>query len=208
LIDKAVAAAGRVDILVNNAMKSGDPSSVETMPYDMYARTIEFCLTIPFLLCQAVIPVMKRQGGGWILNVGSVSSYPPVRPYHEGEINSGMMVYAAGKAAITRLTQGLAAELQADNIAVNMIAPSGAIRTPGASPYIPDSLVCEPIEYIASVALDMVHSPAAERTGLVAYSMHFAHHYDLAVTTLDGRTRLPRAEWPQHGHPDVNAVGF
>lgn len=207
LVEDAVSAAGRLDILVNNA-GFADYAMVEDMADETFQRTIEHYVTTPFVLARAAIPIMKAQGQGWILNVGSVSVYPPVRPYFDMEVNSGSTVYAAAKAACIRLTQGLAAELQQHSIAVNSIAPSGAINTPGASSMIPDGYVTEPIEYIAAAALDLVHSPASDWTGIVAHSMHYAHHYRLPVRTLDGREELPAATAPQWSHPAVVACGL
>lgn len=207
LIGKVVTAVGRLDILVNNA-GFADYAMVEDMSDETFVRTMEHYVTVPFVLARAAIPVMKAQGQGWILNLGSVSVYPPVRPYFDMEVNSGSTVYAAAKAACNRLTQGLAAELQQHNIAVNSIAPSGAIDTPGASSMIPEGYVTEPVEYIASAALDLVHSPAKEWTGLVAHSMHYAHHYKLPVRSLDGQDVLANAEAPQWSHPGVVASGF
>ncbi|HTH28486.1 MAG TPA: SDR family NAD(P)-dependent oxidoreductase [Sphingobium sp.] len=207
LVARAVEAAGRLDILVNNA-GFADYAMVEDMSDDVFARTFDHYMTAPFVLSRAAIPIMKAQGQGWILNVGSVSVYPPVRPYYEMEVQSGSTVYAAAKAATVRFTQGLAAELQQHNIAVNSVAPSGAVNTPGASSMIPEGYQTEPVEYIASVALDLVHSPAAEWTGCIAHSMHYAEHYKVSVMSLDGRDHLPTAEAPQWSHPAVVASGF
>ena len=207
LVERAVSAAGRLDILVNNA-GFADYAMVAEMSDGTFARTIEHYVTVPFVLARAAIPVMTAQGEGWILNVGSVSVYPPVRPYFDMEVKSGSTVYAAAKAAGNRFTQGLAAELQQSGIAVNSVAPSGAINTPGASSMIPEGYVTEPVEYIAAVALDLVHSPAAEWTGVVAHSMHYADYYALPVRSLDGREALPAATAPQWSHPAVVASGL
>jgi 3-oxoacyl-[acyl-carrier protein] reductase len=207
LIARAMAAAGRLDILVNNA-GFADYAMVEDMSDEVYARTVDHYLTTPFILSRAAIPIMKAQGAGWILNLGSVSVNPPVRPYHKGEINSGSTIYAAVKAAAVRFTQGLAAELQQHNIAVNAVAPSGAIHTPGAASLIPEGYETEPVEYIASVALELVRAPAAEKTGIIAYSTHYAQYHQLAVTTLDGRTAMPPAVPRKHSHPAIVASGL
>lgn len=207
LVPQALEAAGRIDILVNNA-GFADYVDVEHMSDDIYGRTVDHYLTTPFVLSRAVIPIMKKQGAGWILNLGSVSAEKPIRPYNEMEAKSGSAVYAAVKAGVTRLTQGLACELQESNIAVNLIAPSGAINTPGASGLIPEGYECEPIEYIASAALDLVSKPASEWTGIAGYSLHYCKHYDVPVTTLDGKTRMPPPPMPAWSHPDINPAGF
>jgi NAD(P)-dependent dehydrogenase (short-subunit alcohol dehydrogenase family) len=207
LVGKALSVAGRLDILVNNA-GFADYSPVETMPMAVYQRTIEHYLTTPFVLCQAAIPAMKAQGQGWIVNLGSASAQKPIRPYMEADVKGGMTIYASVKAALARFTQGLAAELLESNIAVNLLAPSGAIRTPGADAYIPDWFQGEPIEYIAAVALDLVHEPATARTGLVTHSLHYCEHHALPVTSLDGTTRLPPPPKQSWSHPDIVPSGF
>lgn len=86
---------------------------------------------------------------------------------------------------------------------MNLVAPSGAIRTPGAEDYIPDWVEAEPIEYLAGVTLDLVHEPAALRTGLIAHSLQYCEHYALPVTSLDGRTRMPPQPKQAWNHPDI-----
>lgn len=207
LVDRAVEAAGRLDILVNNA-GFAEYIDVEHMPDAVYMRTVEHYLTVPFLLSRAAIPHMKRQGAGWILNLGSVSAEAPVRPFMEMEATAGLAVYAAVKAAIHRLTQGMAVELMESNIAVNVVSPSGAIRTPGASGLIPEGFPGEPVEHLAATALDLVHAPASERTGIIAYAMHYAQYHDLPVTSLDGRTLLGPVPMPAWSHPGISPSGL
>ncbi len=129
---------------------------------------------------------MRKQGAGWIVNIGSVTGVAPVRPYREYNKTSGDVVYASMKAALHRFTQGVAAELLDANIAVNCVGPSTAVRTPGAAQLIPDSFPTEPVEYLAETVLAMCHLPAAERTGLVAFSLHYPWSQQLPVHSLDG----------------------
>ena len=68
-----------------------------------------------YFLCQAVWPVMKRQGGGRIINVGSTGGRVG------GFANSS--IYSGTKGAVTMFTKSLARELAADNILVNCVAP-------------------------------------------------------------------------------------
>lgn len=207
LVGKAVDAAGRLDILVNNG-GFADYEQVEDMSDDIYERTISHYLTAPFVLSRFAIPIMRAQGAGWILNIGSSAAQKPLRPFRELEAKSGSVIYAAVKAAVARFTQGLALEVLDGNIAVNLVAPSGAIRTPGASAWIPDGFNAEPIEYIAATALDLVHHPAAELTGVIAHSLHYAKHYGVPVTGLDGQGHLPSPTIPDWNHPDIVPSGI
>jgi NAD(P)-dependent dehydrogenase (short-subunit alcohol dehydrogenase family) len=207
LVDQAVDRTGRIDILVNNA-GFADYSVIEDMSFDTFDRTVEHYLRTPFALTRAAIPHMRKQGAGWIVNIGSVTGVAPVRPYREYNKSSGDVIYASCKAALHRFTQGVAAELLDSNIAVNCVGPSTAIRTPGASQLIPDSFPTEPVEYLAETVLAMCHRPAAERTGLVAFSLHYPWSQELAVHSLDGTTVLPPLEPPATANPNILPAGM
>jgi 3-oxoacyl-[acyl-carrier protein] reductase len=207
LIDQVVERTGRIDILVNNAGYA-DYSTVEDMPTDTFERTVEHYVRTPFILTQKAIPHMRRQGAGWIVNIGSVTGLAPVRPYREYNKSSGDVIYASMKAALHRFTQGVAAELLDADIAVNAVGPSSAVRTPGAASLIPETFPTEPVEYLAETVLAMCHRPAAERTGLVAFSLHYPWSQKLPVHSLDGRTVLPPLEPPASANPNILPAGM
>jgi len=206
LVAEAAQTAGRLDILVNNA-GFVDFAPVADMPLDTFERTLTHYLRAPFALSQAAIPFMREAGAGWITHIGSQDALPPSRPYADHEKVRGYHVYAAAKAALHRLTQGMAAELVDANIAVNMVGPSTAIRTPGADSLIPQDFPTEDVEYLAETVLAMSHLPAAERTGLLAFSMHFPWHHGIIVRGLDGVGTFPRREPPGWSHPAISASG-
>jgi 3-oxoacyl-[acyl-carrier protein] reductase len=207
LIERAVAAAGQIDILVNNAGYA-DYARVEDMAMATFDRTIDHYLRAPFALSQAAIRHMKPRGAGWIVNLGSVTAYPPIRPYLDYAKQGGDTIYASSKAAIHHFTRALAAEMVDANIAVNCVGPSTAIRTPGADALIPADYPTEDPAYIAETVLAMCHLPAAERTGLIAFSMHFPHAMGLRVKSLDGKNDLPPAEIPAYAHPATSHDGL
>ncbi len=207
LVDQVVERAGRLDILVNNAGYA-DYSVIEDMPMDTFDRTIEHYVRTPFVLTQNAVPHMKRGGAGWIVNIGSVTGLAPARPYREYNKTSGDVIYASMKAALHRFTQGIAAELLDANIAVNVVGPSSAVRTPGAASLIPDTFPTEPVEYLAETVLAMCHLPAAERTGLVAFSLHYPWSQKLTVRGLDGKTVLPPLEPPANANPNILPLGM
>ncbi|BCI51080.1 oxidoreductase [Mycolicibacterium litorale] len=206
LVDEVLDRTGRLDVLVNNAGYA-DYSVIERMGMDTFDRTVEHYLRTPFVLSQNAIPHMRDQDGGWIVNIGSVTGMAPVRPFREYNKSSGDVVYASVKAALHRFTQGLAAEVLDDNIAVNCVGPSTAVRTPGASQLIPDTFPTEPVEYLAETVLAMCHLPAADRTGLVAFSLHYPWSQGLPVHTLDGRELLPPLEPPATANPNILPAG-
>lgn len=207
LISEVVDRTGRLDILVNNA-GFADYSMIEQMGTDTFDRTFDHYLRTPFVLTRAAIPHMRASAEGWIVNIGSVTGLAPVRPYRDYNKTSGDVVYASAKAALHRFTQGLAAEVLDDNIAVNCVGPSTAIRTPGAAQLIPDTFPTEPVEYLAETVLAMCHLPAFERTGLVAFSLHFPWSQGVPVHTLDGRDVLPALQPPATANPHIIAAGM
>ncbi|OBB86732.1 SDR family NAD(P)-dependent oxidoreductase [Mycobacterium sp. 852002-30065_SCH5024008] len=207
LIDAVLDRAGRIDILVNNA-GFADYSLAEDMSLEMFDRTVEHYLRTPFVLTKATVPQMRKQGAGWIVNIGSVTGVAPVRPYRDYNKTSGDVIYASCKAALHRFTQGVAAELLDANIAVNCVGPSTAVRTPGAAQLIPNGFPTEPVEYLAETVLAMCHLPAAERTGLVAFSLHFPWSQQLPVHSLDGTAVLPPLPPPQTANPNIRAAGL
>ncbi|OBH58585.1 oxidoreductase [Mycobacterium mantenii] len=207
LIDQVLDRTGRIDILVNNA-GFADYSVIEQMSLETFDRTVEHYLRTPFVLTKAAVPHMRKQGAGWIVNIGSVTGVAPVRPYRDYNKTSGDVIYASVKAALHRFTQGVAAELLDANIAVNCVGPSTAVRTPGAAQLIPDSFPTEPVEYLAETVLAMCHLPAAERTGLVAFSLHYPWSQQLQVHTLNGEGELPALEPPTTANPNILPAGI
>lgn len=207
LVEDVVSRTGRLDILVNNA-GFADYAVVEDMGLETFDRTVEQYLRTPFVLSKAAVPHMREQGAGWIVNTGSVTGIAPVRPYREYNKTSGDVIYASCKAALHRFTQGFAAELVDANIAVNCVGPSTAVRTPGAAALIPDTFPTEPVEYLAETVLAMCHLPAAQRTGLVAFSLHYPWSQQLTVHSLDGATVLPPLEPPATANPSIKPAGL
>lgn len=207
LVQRVVDRTGRIDILVNNA-GFADYAVVDDMTLETFDRTLEHYIRTPFVLTRAAAAHMRSQGAGWIVNIGSVTGLAPARPYREYNKTSGDVVYASCKAALHRFTQGIAAELVDANVAVNCVGPSTAIRTPGAASLIPDTFPTEPVEYLAETVLAMCHAPAAERTGLVAFSLHYPWSQQLPVHTLDGVSVLPPLEPPATANPNILPAGL
>ena len=207
LIEQVVEAAGGIDILVNNA-GFADYSSIAEMSDATFDRTIEHYLKVPFILSRAAIPYMRERGAGWIVNIGSSTGLDPIRPFREYNKTSGDVLYGSVKAGLHRFTQGLAAEVLDDGIAVNVVGPSTAIMTPGAAALMPADYETEPVEYLAQTVLEMSTVPAAERTGLVSFSLHYPYATNTPVMSLDGRTELLRREPPVWANPNIRPEGI
>ena len=109
-----------LDILVNNA-GIADSRPMEDFDDDSYERLMSTNLASVFRACRAVLPHMKSQGGGVIVNMGSISAIVSNIPQPQA-------AYNASKAAVHQLTKSLASDHAKDNIRVNAIAP-GYVNT-------------------------------------------------------------------------------
>jgi citronellol/citronellal dehydrogenase len=163
---------GPIDVLVNNAAVTYfEP--VETFSARHYDTMFAVQVRAPFELAQLVLPGMAHRGRGWILNISSgAGRHPQGPPYRRGM--RGGTVYGMCKAALERFTTGLAAEVHASGIAVNVLSPSGLVGTPGVEFHgltrgVPEAMI-EKADDFAEVALWLCSGDPAERTGRIAYS--------------------------------------
>ena len=119
LVAKALEAAGRIDILINNAgIGHGEP--VEELPVATWDRVIGIHLRGTFLMTHAVLPGMYANGHGRIINTASQLAYKGA---------PGLSAYTAAKGGIISFTRSLALEIGSRDVRVNCVAP-GATRTP------------------------------------------------------------------------------
>ena len=115
--DAILARHGRVDVLVNNAGIAISNHPAETMADEVWNKVIDVNLNGVFWCCRAFGKTMLEQGGGSIVNVGSMSGFIVNRPQEQANYN-------ASKAAVHHLTKSLAAEWGARGVRVNSIAPT------------------------------------------------------------------------------------
>jgi 3-oxoacyl-[acyl-carrier protein] reductase len=120
-VSKAVEQMGRIDVLINNAGALVKRAPLESVTDELFDEIININARSVVAFTRAVIPVMRGQGGGNIINVTSVAAR------HGG--GPGALIYAASKGFVSTITRGMAKELLADKIRVNAVAP-GVIMTP------------------------------------------------------------------------------
>jgi 3-oxoacyl-[acyl-carrier protein] reductase len=130
MAEKALAVFGRIDVLINNAalyggLKGGRAEQIDEAEWD---RCMAVNVKGVWNCCRAVIPAMKKQGGGSIINISSLAAIYGL-PYS--------LHYASAKAAVIGMTRSLARELGRDWIRVNAIAPT-AVLTEGTKEFFGD----------------------------------------------------------------------
>jgi len=116
LVAETVERCGRIDALVNNAglYASLEMRSFEQIPLDEWRRVMDVNVASMFLMCRAVVPVMRANGGGRIVNISSGTPFRGV-PF--------LLHYVTSKGAIVALTRALAKEVGKDDVLVNCVAP-------------------------------------------------------------------------------------
>ena len=169
-IDHTLDKHGKIDILVNNAgvAQHGD---TEEFNDDLLDKIMNLNVDAVFRMCRSVIPPMKKQGEGVILNIGSISGLV-------SNIPQPQTAYNASKAAVHMMTKSLASDYANQNIRVNAIAP-GYVRTemtnlpkenehwyPTWNELTPMNRMAEPDE-IASAALFLCSPASSYVTGEV-----------------------------------------
>ena len=118
-VDQVMRVYGRIDALINNA-GTVVVKPLEEVDWADFRRVVDVNLGGIFLFCKHVLPIMKKQPGGAIVNMGSVSG-------HVGQIDH--TIYGATKGAIIAFTRAVAWEVARHGIRVNSISP-GSVDTP------------------------------------------------------------------------------
>ncbi|MEE9597724.1 MAG: glucose 1-dehydrogenase [Acidiferrobacterales bacterium] len=119
LVDKTVEAYGGLDIVINNAAANPVFGPIQQTEERAFDKIIDVNLKGPFELCKKAYPVLKKRGGGSIINISSIGGLTP---------EPGIGIYSVSKAGINNLTKVMAQDWGADNIRVNAICP-GLIKT-------------------------------------------------------------------------------
>lgn len=177
LLQQTIEHLGRVDFLICNAgIWKG--AAVESIPEELWDKTLQINLKGTWSVCRAAVPVMKRQGFGRIVIVSSTAG-------QRGEANYSN--YAASKGAQISFTKSLATELGAFGINVNCVAP-GWVKTDMTSEALRDP---EEIEWIhKNIPLGRVATPENIAGPIVFLCSEWAAHMTGAVLSVNGGSVL------------------
>ncbi|MYE64427.1 MAG: SDR family oxidoreductase [Acidimicrobiaceae bacterium] len=202
LVERTEAALGPVDILVNNAAVGGY-GSFESVPAGRLERALQVNLWAPWLLTAEVIGGMRERGHGAILNITTFSAeLPPGPPFPTNKPSKAGAMYGATKAALNRLTVSVASECEGQGIAVNALAPQGAIATPSlvAAGWV-EGVMFEPLETMAEAALALCTGDPDRLTGRIAFSLQLLVELRRPVFDLLGESLVDG--WQPEDLPDI-----
>jgi NAD(P)-dependent dehydrogenase (short-subunit alcohol dehydrogenase family) len=174
---------GPLDVLVNNAALTYF-IPIADYPLSKWHRSLAVNFHAPFYLAKLALEDMLPRRSGAIVNISSGAAIGPGRGPYSPEVQAflrGATLYGAEKAALERFTQGLAAEVFAQNVSVSCVSPSLVVATPGA---VHHRLVKdehdprgEPVAYMARAALLLATEPCEKVSGRVTYSQELLREY-------------------------------
>lgn len=147
MISRAAAFFGGVDVLVNNAGIGVFGKTVEELSGDEFRSVVETNLFGVFYACHHVIPVMKKNGSGYIINISSLAGQ---------NAHPKMAAYNASKFGLNGLSEALMLEVRQDNIKVSYLCPGSVNTSFGNDTPSPEKAWQIQPEDIAAVLLDLL----------------------------------------------------
>jgi NAD(P)-dependent dehydrogenase (short-subunit alcohol dehydrogenase family) len=143
LVDRAFAAFGKLDVLVNNAAFQRTHDAIEQFSTEEFDRTFKTNVYAMFWLCRAALP--RMEAGAAIINTASIQAFDP---------SPNLLAYAATKGAIVNFTKGLSQLAMKRGVRVNAVAPG-----PVWTPLIPSTM---PAEKVKTFGQDTAFERAAQ----------------------------------------------
>ena len=173
LVKAALDTYGRIDILVNNAGVGGSTANMNDITMDEWNKVLATNLTAPFMLCKKVIPVMEEQGGGAIVNIGSMASTGAGR---------GGLAYTSAKHGLLGLTRQMSMDHGRTGVRINAVLP-GPIETDMIARVlaIPQHPVCMKIKMSPATRAGRPDEVAQAVAFLASDEASFIHGAALAV---------------------------
>jgi NAD(P)-dependent dehydrogenase (short-subunit alcohol dehydrogenase family) len=182
LVDAARKTYGPIDVLVNNAALTYF-IPIKDYPLNRWMRSWAVNFHAPFLLSQLVLKDMVERKSGAIVNISSGAAIGPGRGPYSGPalLFRGSTCYGAEKAALERMTQGLAAEVFEYGVSVTALSPSQVVPTAGTVHHKLVSGLDDPRgehpELMAKAALLLATEPYDRISGRVTYSQQILKEY-------------------------------
>lgn len=176
-INKAAAQLGRVDIIVNNAGWSHRNQPLLDVGEAEFDKVYSVNVKSIYLTTMAVVPVMRRQGSGVIINISSTAGARP-RP--------GLTWYNSTKGAVNTMTKSMAAELAPDKIRVTAIAPvigaTGLLESFMGVPDTPQNRE----KFLASIPLGRFSTPSDIASAALYLASDDAEFITGVILEVDG----------------------
>ena len=175
-VDKARGHFGRVDIVINNAGTTHKNKAILDVTEGEFDRVYAVNVKSLFHMAHAVVPIMRAQGGGVFLNVGSTAGVRP-RP--------GLTWYNGSKGAVHVITKSMAVELAPDRIRVNALAPVA-----GDTPLLPSFLGSDTPEirakFLSTIPLGRFAKPSDVAVGALFPCSEEAEFLTGLILPIDG----------------------
>ena len=149
LVDAAMAAHGRIDIFINNAGTTHLPQPMEDVEEDEFDHVLMVNTKSVYLSARHVVPVMKRQESGLILNIASTAGVSP---------RAGLSWYKASKGWMITATKSMAVELAPHGIRVNALNPVAG-ETPMLKRFLGEDTPEMRAKFLATIPIDRFSTP-------------------------------------------------
>jgi 3-oxoacyl-[acyl-carrier protein] reductase len=177
IVENVLEDFGRIDVLVNNA-GIWTYGEIDKMDEKVWDETMDVNLKGPFLFCRYVVPIMKKQGGGKIINLSSTAG-------QRGEALHSH--YAATKGALISLTKSLSTELGPFNIRVNSVAP-GWVDTDMSAEALDDKKLKEEIR--RAIPLGRIATAEDIAGPILFLASDLSHHVTGEILNVNGGSVL------------------
>ena len=208
IVKQIVDAFGRSpDILVHSAAAPREwgtdwRTPFEETPFDAFIAGVKTNVWGGWDMSKAVIPGMKKQGAGWIVFISSQQAAPRPNPASGTRYGGmgGACIYGGTKAFIDRVVTGAAYELYEENIAINSLAPTGAVSTPLSRSVGVSAEGTEPMEIFVEATLALCVAEPKALTSRVVHTIPLLAELNRPVYSIDGKQLFDRWQ-PQNDDP-------
>lgn len=181
IIQTAISTFKRIDVLVNNAGVVM-PGTIDTLSVHDLDMSFNTNVRSIFMLSQAVLPAMRENGSGSIVNIASIAALKGTR---------NRLAYSASKGAVVSMTRSMALDLASDNIRVNCICP-GMTYSPSLAKRIADTPDPKQTEenFIAAVPIGRLGQPEEIASAIIFAASEENSFMTGSVITVDGGKSL------------------